>query len=76
MKYTDKKVTIQQIIDTFYSAYDFSIINAHPLFINNLLELSLVNEIKEETITPYERLEDLKKEYGSASVYLNKNNEK
>ena len=78
MKYSNKKVTIHQIVDTFYNEYERSIINEYPSFIDKLLELALINEIKEETeyLERFEsqfRLDDLEEEYGSASIYLNTN---
>ena len=72
-KYSNKEVTIHQIVDTFYNEYERSIINEYPSFIDKLLELALINGIKEETRVTF-RVNDLKKEYGSASVYLNANN--
>lgn len=72
MKYANKKVTIHQIVDTFYNEYERSIINEYPSFIDKLLELALINMIKEETRVTF-RVKDLKEEYGSASVYLNTN---
>ena len=78
-KYSNKKVTIHQIVDTFYNEYERSILKEYPSFIDRLLELGLINEIKEETIylarheNEY-RVDSLEQEYGSASVYLNANN--
>lgn len=78
MKYSNKKVTIHQIVDTFYNEFGRSIITQYPLFIDKLLELSLINEIKEETEYLEResefRINQLEQEYGSASVYLNANN--
>lgn len=72
MRYTNKKVTIHQIVHTFYDEYERSIINEFSSFMDKLLEKALINDIKEETRVTF-RVKELKEEYGSASVYLTQN---